>query len=322
MTSYKKHSYIVDTKLVAYYLYQRGSQIHGILDKIAQLLFEHAKGDIYFAFDVGKSSYRLDIHPMYKGHRASANSKMTTEDQRKLEIFNADYIRLIELSKLLPVRVLAVHGVEADDLVSILCHRLQKDPEQHVHLVTADMDYVNSVVGTDNVDIIDVFKNVVVNNTTVLTKYKLSTRKQFNVHKAILGDKSDNIKFLKGVGDVKASEIFESIYDRYTDPSTDEIVGVIENYVKQRPKIKIHEYHIEQGRCTIKDAFEANMLIVDTFTDTSKMTPFQEEEFNKALTYEIPKSINSLEFIKQSIDIIGYPLMVGHKAGRVFKIYD
>lgn len=319
---FKKYVYIVDTKLVAYYLYQRGSPIYGILDKIAQMLFEHPKGEVYFAFDIGKSSFRSKIHPMYKGHRAKRNSQLDSEELARLDMFNNDYIRLAELCKLLPVRVLAVHGVEADDLVSLITCEHQPNQDTMIYLLTADMDYVNSVVGTDNVAILDVFNNVTVDNAFVKNKYDLHNRRQFNVHKAIFGDKSDNIKFIKGVGEIKASEIFSMVYELYEDPTNDEIARVIEQYLRKFPKLKLHPYHLDMGRTTVIDALNANLEIVDTFTDTTKMTDAQKLAYQECLTYTMPTGIDSIEFIKKSMDIVGYPITVGRKASRVFKIKD
>lgn len=319
---FKNYKYIVDTKLVAYYLFQRGSPIFGILDKIASMVFQHPKGEIYFAFDIGKSSFRSKIHPEYKGHRTKRTSTMTDEDIKRLETFNDDYIRLSELCRLLPIRVLAVHGVEADDLASIMAYRFQQDPDTFTYLITADMDYINSVVGNDNVAILDVFNGTLIDNNEVLKRYKLTSRRQFNVHKAIFGDVSDNIKFIQGVGSVKAAEIFENIYDIYDDPSSEDMAKIIEQYMKQRPKLKLHPYHINQGRTKVIDALNANLSIVDTFTDTDLMSDHQKTQFSDCLNYTIPTTISSMDFLKQSLDIVGYPVVVGHKAGKVFRITE
>lgn len=316
-----KYLYLVDTKLIAYFLAQRGGRVSDMLNKIAELLWEYPKGKIGLAFDVGKSRYRSEMYSGYKAQRAKYKEKYTPEQVLESKKFEQDYLSMVEICKRLPVKVLAVKGVEADDLISIFTEEYSK-LGYTVRLVTADMDYVNSVVANDNVAIINAFTKELIDKDFVKLKYGdlLSSRRRFNVHKSIFGDKSDNIKFIRGFGEVKAKEVFELIYAKHEDPSNDTIVEEILDYTKKFTNIKVHENHVVDGRTTIKEAFEANMLLADTFVDTSKFSEQELKEYNECLSREVPMGVDETDLMTLSIDLLGTTIVPSMKAKAVFNI--
>jgi 5'-3' exonuclease len=312
----------VDTKLISYWLIQRGSSITELYNKIADQLWSFPKGQVYLAFDDGASDYRKAIYSEYKGHRAKLREKKSDEEILQHKKFESDYIKMIELSKSLPVKVLHSKGVEADDLISITVERLKNNPENKVYLLTGDMDYINSVVGTDNVFIINVNGGNLVCKDYVTTVYGdlLNSRERFNVHKSIFGDKSDNIKFMRGLGEVKAKELFEMIYNKYDEPTVDEIVAEVLEYVKDKKSLKIHEYHIQDGRTTVKEVLEANLCLADTFRDTSKMTEQQVKQFEDTLALPQVEYGSREDIFSKSLDLLEQPVVFNYKAERVFNV--
>lgn len=327
----KKHIYLVDTKLICYYLFQRGSSITGLYDKIAQLLYTLPKGDIYLGWDIGKSSYRLSISPTYKGHRTSLKEKLSDEDKEALQKFNEDYLKLAELSDLLPVYNLKVDGVECDDMCSIIAKQFENKDDYQVYLLTADMDWIHSVIETNNVAIIDMYNGgAIIDREAAKETYNLDTRRKFTVLKSILGDKSDNIKFCHNLGPIKARELFDLIYKDTPDPSDDEIIVKIEKYLDKKEadrlaknrklSITVHTHHVDMGRLSAREAFLANMAIADPFTDTSNLTDAQIKSFNDCLNRKLPDNVLFSDILHNSIDRLGYALQFGHKASKVFKV--
>ena len=327
----KKHIYLVDTKLLGYYLFQRGSQVTGIFDKIAQLLFDKPKGDIYLGWDIGKSSYRLDVSPTYKGHRDVLKSKLQQSDLDALAEFNKAYINLSKFADKLPVYNLRVQGVECDDMCSIIAKQFENHPDYKVWLVTADMDWIHSVVGTNNVCIIDVYNSgSIIDHDEVVKKYGLSTRREFTILKSIMGDKSDNIKFCKNLGPIKARDLFDTIHSKYKNPSDSQIASVIEDYLHKKEQrrlqkgllqsIEVHDDHKSCGRTTATEAFLANLSIADPFTDKSRLTPEQLEEFNKCLVRVLPDKYDYTSDLLNVLDELGSAIQFGFKAQKIFKV--
>lgn len=319
----KQYKYFIDSKLLAYYLVQRKGSILEIYNKIAQLLWDLPKGEIYVAFDVGKSSYRTSIYSQYKGHRAKAKEKKSPQELLDNKKFEEDYIKLIDFTKELNVHVLAVQGVEADDLISIKVQELKDDPNNVIYLVTGDMDYVNSVVGTDNVCIINALQNGdIIGHDEVLKKYgeDMYSRDRFNIHKSIFGDRSDNIKFLRNFGAVKAQEVFNAIFEKTLEPSTEDILEEINKVIQRYSNIKVHENHEADGRLTIEEAFNANMLLADTFRDTSLMDKGQLVQYLLCQERVPPKEAQKVDLILKSYELFGENIDFSYKAEKVFNI--
>lgn len=317
------YHFFVDTKLICYYLVQRKGNILDMYNKIADLVINHPKGKVYLAFDVGKSSYRSAIYSQYKGHRAKAKEKRSQEEIDMFKQFEIDYINLIEFSKGLNVKVLAANGVEADDLISIEVEKLRHNKNNKIYLITGDMDYINSVVGNDNVSIINALKSgEEIDSTSVQIMYGdvLNSRDRFNVHKSIFGDKSDNIKFLRNFGAEKAKEVFSNIYSKYTTPSVQDILQEVQNVIVRYTNIKIHENHIEDGRNNIQEVIEANLLLADTFRDTSNMTEEQIKEYQICLDRIPPKGTSSVYLMSKGIELFERPIIFSSNADRVFNI--
>lgn len=317
------YHYFIDTKLLAYFLTQRKSSILDIYNKIAELLIDKPKGKVYLAFDEGKSSYRCGIYSQYKGHRAVAKSKKSEEELAINRKFEEDYLKLIQFSRGLNVHVLAVKGVEADDLISIEVEKLSKDKSNFIYLITGDMDYINSVVGNDNVVICNALKSgEIVDTEYIKNTYGdlLNSRDRFNIHKSIFGDKSDNIKFLRNFGERKAEEVFTTIYSKYIEPTVDNIVEEVNNVIKRFNNIKVHENHIADGRHTIRDAIEANLKLADTFRDTEKLTKEQLEMYNKCIGRVPPSSSDSNHLVLKGLELFNEPVVFYRDASRVFNV--
>jgi len=315
-----KHIYLIDTKLIAYYIVQRGGGIGDIFNKIASILINYPKGEVFLAFDYGKSDYRLGIHPNYKGHRKEALKKKSQAEQEAHARFNQDYLGLMNLAKILPVRVLAVEGVEADDLVSIVSHKFQNRDNTSVKIITNDYDYFHLCVETNNVTIIG-GKDFATEwkAEDVHEKYGLTTRRQFSVLKSISGDKSDNIKFIRNIAEVKGKEIFDIVHEHSSDPTDEEIIRSIEEYLVFKDTLELHEYHEDK---TVGEAFLDNMKIADPFTDTSKMTEVQEQELEQCRVREVPTYLDPQTFFNASINALGYPIQLSQAAKTVFKVRE
>ena len=321
-----KYYYIVDTKLVAYYLIQRHRPITDIFNKIADLLIQlKKKGEVLLCFDVGKSSYRLGEQSYYKAHRAEQREKQGAEVLAKHDEFNDNYMKILEIYKLLDVNVLAIEGVEADDLASMTVELLRDDPNNRITLITGDYDWLHMVVGTNNVRLYDFPYEQFWYHKDVVSAYNVMSRRQFSIKKSLIGDKSDNIKFIKNMAEVKGTELFEKIIDTYDDPADHFVIKEVEKYMEGKPTLSLHNFHVKDGRTTIKEAFESNMCIADPFTDDSKLSPEQKAEWGRLLA---PKAgtiidnpyIDTMLIGTKLAEEFGYFVSFSKAAEKVYKL--
>ena len=311
-----EYIYVFDSKLYAYNEVQRGSPISNIFNTVARDLMKlKKKGKIYVTFDIGKSSYRLAEQSYYKGDRRKAMAKKTEAEILEHAQFNEDYEKLVELFKLLNTTVIAVDGVEADDLVSLVA---LKHPTAKVTIMTADRDHLHSVVGQTNVRMYSGREQKYLTHNYVVKEYGCHTRRQFSVLKAIAGDDGDTLKAFRNMGPVKSKKVFTDIYEKYEDPTDGQIIEAIEEYLENNKRIKIHEYHIEEGRDTVEKVFKSNMRVGATFEDLSKMTEKQVEEYENCFHTEPNESHQA--FLDKCIELFGYPIVLNETAKRVYNV--
>jgi len=313
-----KYIYIVDTKLWAYYLVQRHRPLSDIINKIADLIYSlKKKGEIYVCFDIGHSDFREAEQSQYKGHRRSAMGKKSVAEQESHKLFNATYARLPEIFKLLEVRTMAVKGVEADDLASLIVESCRKNEDTKITLITADYDWFHMVVEYDNVRFYNEEKFMY--QSDVQSTYNMKTRREFSILKSITGDKSDNIKFMRNMANVKGTEVFDIVMSKFKAPTNDDIICEIEEYVKDKPNICVHQNHIDDGRDTIRLAFESNMRIADPFTSTEQLSEEQSKLFIEELT-TIPEAASEEEIMQKCLEIFGYPVPLSEIAKKVYNV--
>lgn len=318
-----RHIYIVDTKLLSYYLIQRGRSISDIFNKLAELLVDlKNKGDIYLCFDVGKSDFRLTEQSYYKGHRSAALAKKTIEEQLAHEKFNEDYLKLMTLFKMLGTKVVGIGGVEADDLASLIAKSFTNKSNVKVTLLTGDYDWLHMVIGTHNVRMYDFPKNDILYPKDIRAKYEVNSRRQFSVKKSIIGDKSDNIKFIRNLADIKGAQLYDQIYNKYNNPTDDEIIDEIELFIEDKPQFRLYEQHIGDGRETIREAFLSNMKIADPFMTTDNLTEQQHEELQLAAATPIQIYYNRELFMNATIQAFGYPVILTEQAKKIYGVVD
>jgi DNA polymerase-1 len=147
----------------------------------------------------GGSSFRKKMCPTYKAHRTEIDPALT--EQRP-------YVE--PLIEALGVPVVKVPTFEADDVIGTLA-TVASSLKYRVEIVSSDKDFCQLI--NENVVIRDLQKNVTIGINEVLEKYGVEP-KQFRDFLAIVGDKSDNIAGVRGLGPKNAAKIldqFESV---------------------------------------------------------------------------------------------------------------
>jgi len=148
----------------------------------------------------GGSQKRREKNKNYKvGRKAPKLNReyefATPEEERENKY--EQVIRLTEYLENLPVLQLAAENVEADDVIAWLCHCNEFDEWQKV-IISNDQDFLQ--LCDDKTILIRPGKNEqVLNKNNVLEQYSIHPR-NFAWARAIVGDKSDNLEGVKGLG--------------------------------------------------------------------------------------------------------------------------
>ena len=100
--------------------------------------FSPKYGELIICID-SRKNWRKDVFPYYKARRALSRQESELD---WTEVFRVMEIIKSELREFFPYRVMEVEGMEADDIIGVLCHRfgtpLMSDP---ILICSGDKDY-------------------------------------------------------------------------------------------------------------------------------------------------------------------------------------
>ena len=130
----------------------------------------------------------------YKQNRKSADPVLAQQFQH--------IYKSIEAMNICSVKTV---GYEADDLIATLCYELHRDNE--IIVASSDKD-MNQLLVYDNVKIYNPAKKIFFDSEDCLEKFKIHPH-DFTFYQAFVGDASDNIQGIKGVGPKTAVKLIE-----------------------------------------------------------------------------------------------------------------
>lgn len=186
----------------------------------------------------GASINRKQIDPNYKANRKlkqiTSWGVFNSLEQEQEAITN-QLGRLMNYLECLPVQVLEVEKVEADDIIAILAKKLSKSNKK-VIIASSDKDFMQLV--DDNVTVYSPIKRETYTPDKVLRDMGVIPKNYIYV-KTLLGDDSDNLPGVKGLGLKTLLKEFPDIID---DESFDyqRIYDICEKKMKDKaifPKI-------------------------------------------------------------------------------------
>jgi DNA polymerase-1 len=187
---------------------------------------------VYVIFDgAGSSNNRKNILPEYKSGRDlqritnwDAFDNLEDEHDAKVD----QMVRIIQYLKTLPVKTLSIPKVEADDVIAYLSSVVPKDPKDKVFIVSSDKDFLQLI--NKNVIVYRPMEKEFYTEETVVEKFKMSPT-NFILYKTLMGDNSDKVAGVKGLGPKKLYKLFPELSER--DMSLDDIYNICESKFKE-----------------------------------------------------------------------------------------
>jgi len=155
----------------------------------------------YLALVIDVSS-RKDLHrtKLYSEYKANRESPPIA--------FPPQVERSIEIAKLLGIPVLSLEGYEADDVLASVVTRYQKEhPELEIRLISKDKDLEQLLSQT--VSMLDVHKNESITVESLFEKKNITPNQVVDML-TLMGDSSDNIPGVSGIGPKTASQLIST----------------------------------------------------------------------------------------------------------------
>ena len=173
----------------------------GFFRSLGAMIRQTQPTSVYVVFDgAGSTSNRKNLLSEYKGSRNlqritnwDAFDSLEEEHDSKVD----QIVRVIQYLKLLPVKTTIIDKVEADDIIAVLANKLVKKHNSTCFIVSSDKDFVQLV--TDKIILYRPMEKEYYTPKVVKEKFGVSPE-NFIIYKTLLGDNSDNIPGVKGLG--------------------------------------------------------------------------------------------------------------------------
>lgn len=182
-----------------HHLNPQGNHIGGLtgfLKSIGAVIRQLEPTRVILVFDgVGGSTNKRYLYPEYKANRHIAkisNWDAFDNQEEESEAITNQIVRLVEYLKCLPVDLVAIDKIEADDVIGYLTSQL---PEK-VIVYSTDQDYLQLV--SDRVSVYSPVKKKIYYPEDVKAEYGIPPQ-NFLTHKVVVGDKGDNVPGVKGI---------------------------------------------------------------------------------------------------------------------------
>lgn len=165
----------------------------GVMRMTRNIIKKFNPQKVVIAWDEGKSKARIALYPDYKANRINRDPQMRKDISRQM-------LACRELFGPLPIRQVWMEGIEADDIIGVLCEKLKGKKI----ILTNDHDMIQLVHKDVSLWLPNQEKLLTVKTVDDFLGFPV---KHYVLWKSMVGDSSDNIKGIKGVGKKRATEI-------------------------------------------------------------------------------------------------------------------
>src|SRR3989344_8960110 len=235
--------------------------IYGLSGILLKILKEHQPEFAGAAFGRPDPTFRDSMYKEYRAQRPPTANELVSQLIRAREVFKQFGILTVEKA-----------GFEADDIVGTLAEHAKNHPDLQVVIFSGDKDNLQLVIGQVVVEFlkVGVSKTVTYDKALFLQEYGFPPERLVD-YKALIGDASDNIPGVKGIGPKTGMELLrehgtlEKIYE--------DIELIPKVSVKEKLKQFREDAFLSQKLATIK----RDVPLTPTFGDL-KYTLFDKEK--------------------------------------------
>ena len=237
--------------------------------KMLEHLINQEYDNILVAFDAGKQTFRHEILDTYKDGRSPMPEEMRVQIPHIKEFLHLMNIKEYQL----PL-------YEADDIIGTMA-RLAMEEGYHVDIYSSDKDLLQLV--NENTTVHLTKKGLTeledFDPNHVVEKYGLTYQQMVDL-KALMGDPSDNLKGLPGVGEKTAVKLLQQY-------------GSLEELIAQKDSVagklgeKVREFYNDALVCQKMCTINRNSPLEINLNDTERKSPDYEKlnEFYRFLEF-------------------------------------
>ncbi|WP_096202718.1 DNA polymerase I [Bacillus sp. FJAT-45350] len=249
--------------------------VYGFTTMLLKIIEEEKPTHMLVAFDAGKTTFRHETYGEYKSGRQKTPSELSEQFPLIRELLDAFSIRRFE-----------VQNYEADDIIGTLTKKAEEDGNWDVKVFSGDHDLLQLV--SDKVTVALTKKGITNVDTydekAIADKYGI-TAEQIIDMKGLMGDKSDNIPGVPGIGEKTALKLLKDF------GSVEEVLNSIDKVSGKKMKERLEENKeqatMSKKLATIFREVPVTLSIEDlsfgNYDNEKIITLFKELEFNSLL---------------------------------------
>ncbi|HPG29911.1 MAG TPA: DNA polymerase I [bacterium] len=274
----KETLFIIDSHSLiykAYYAIQKltdskgnsTNAVYGFVKMIFKIIESYNPDYLVCVFDIGKKTFRNELFSDYKATRQATPPDLIPQFAAVKQIISKMNIPVVQLE-----------NYEADDIIGTIAKRFEKNFQ--IRIISGDKDLTQLI--SENVLILNAKKGIseidVLNAEAAEKKYEIKLE-QFKDYLGLIGDASDNIPGVKGVGPKTAVKLLKEF---------NSIESIYENIDKITPD------SVRLKLCENKDSAFLSKKLVTINTDAPVEIDFV--KFNKSGFQNLKGIFESLEF--------------------------
>jgi DNA polymerase-1 len=259
----------------------------GFVRSLGTLINAIEPTSMYIVFDGENSSMnRKNILSEYKAGRHQSritNWEIFDEVEDEHDAKYDQIVRLIDYLKCLPVHVVALDKVEADDIIAHLATNITRDNDNsRAFIVSSDKDFIQLV--DKQICVYRPIEKDYYSRDTIVEKFGVLPE-NFILYKVLMGDASDKVPGIKGLGAKKLMKFFPELNERIL--TLDDIIDIAAEKYKE---------HIIYSRVVLADKdLRKNFKIMDL---ANPMMDDLEKEYVEGFIDTSPPVLSPLPFLK------------------------
>ena len=194
--------------------------LYGFVNMINKIINEEKPKYMLVAFDIGKT-FRHEKYDDYKGGRAD------TPDELKMQFPVAK-----EILMAMGIKYYEINGYEADDIIGTFATMVDNSDKYEGLIVSSDKDLLQLISDKVSVKLLKSKDYILMNHDTFVNTYGIEPIRMIDL-KGLMGDSSDNIPGVKGIGEKTALKLLQQ-YDTVDNlyNHIDEVKGAVGNKLR------------------------------------------------------------------------------------------
>ena len=285
--------------------------LYGFVNMMHKIIDEEKPEYIMVAFDIGKT-FRHEKYDYYKGKRDETPDDLKKQFPVAKKILNAMGIKYFELA-----------GYEADDIIGTFAKKVDENDDFIATIISSDKDLLQLISDDVEVKLLKPKDYIRMNKQVFFDTYGLEPIKMIDL-KSLMGDASDNIPGVKGIGEKTAIKLLQEYHsldgvyeniDNIKGAVHDKLVSDKENaYMSYDIATIYREVPVDTDFNNIKYTGEETEELINIYNDLDfhsflRKTPKKQE--TKNIEYDVVTDTTNLKLsspiaINLELDVDNY----------------